>query len=92
MPLTPVYLKKREEKRLRSGHPWLYSNEVDASRSPLGDFSAGQTVEVRSYGNDVVGYGYINPRSLICVRLLTRGDEETDISALITRQIGRAHV
>lgn len=91
MQLAPLYLKKREERRLRNGHPWLYSNEVDVERSPLKSFLPGQTVQVRSSGNEVIGFGYINPASLICVRLLGRGDDEApQAEALIERRVRAA--
>ncbi|MDY6979228.1 MAG: RlmI/RlmK family 23S rRNA methyltransferase, partial [Pseudomonadota bacterium] len=28
-------LKKREERRLKTGHLWVYSNEVDVKTTPL---------------------------------------------------------
>ena len=35
MEIPLLYLKRREERRLRAGHPWVFSNEVDVERSPL---------------------------------------------------------
>lgn len=90
MQLAPLYLKKREERRLRSGHPWLYSNEVDIDRSPLKGFLPGQFVQVRTHGNDVVGYGYVNPGTLISVRLLGRGETEVDAAGLVARRLRAA--
>ena len=30
-----LYLKRNEDTRLRAGHLWVFSNEVDVKRSPL---------------------------------------------------------
>ncbi|NKC11918.1 MAG: RlmI/RlmK family 23S rRNA methyltransferase [Gammaproteobacteria bacterium] len=90
MQLAPIYLKKREERRLRNGHPWLFSNEVDTGRSPLKSFLPGQAVQVRTHGNDVLGYGYVNPNSLICVRLFGRGDDAPPLRELLKTRISAA--
>lgn len=67
-----IYLKKNEDKRLRKGHLWVFSNEVDVKRSPLEQFSAGDLVQVKSDDGKVLGTAYINPQALICARLLSR--------------------
>jgi 23S rRNA (cytosine1962-C5)-methyltransferase len=51
------------------GHPWIFSNEVDRVE---GEASGGETVTVFTHDNKFVGIGYINPKSQIMVRLLTR--------------------
>lgn len=33
--LPVLYLRRNEERRLRLGHPWVYSNEVDAANAAL---------------------------------------------------------
>ena len=90
MEFAPIYLKKREERRLKSGHPWLYSNEIDTGRSPLKGFLPGQPVQVRTFGNDVVGHGYINPSTLISVRLMTRGEDAIDLKAVVEERLAHA--
>jgi len=67
-----IYLKKNEDKRLRKGHLWVFSNEVDTKRSPLEQFKAGDLVQVKSDDGKVLGTAYINPQALICARLLSR--------------------
>jgi 23S rRNA (cytosine1962-C5)-methyltransferase len=67
-----IYLKKNEDKRLRKGHLWVFSNEVDTRRSPLEQFNAGDLVQVKSDDGKVMGTAYINPQALICARLLSR--------------------
>ena len=72
MSLPDLYLKKNEDKRLRKGHLWVFSNEVDTKKSPLEQFSAGDLVNVKSEDGKILGTAYINPQTLICARLLTR--------------------
>jgi 23S rRNA (cytosine1962-C5)-methyltransferase len=67
-----LYLKKNEDKRLRKGHLWVFSNEVDSKRSPLDAFSAGDMVLVKDSSNQSLGSAYINPNTLICARLISR--------------------
>ena len=45
---TVLRLKKNEEKRLTSGHLWIYSNEIDTHISPLNQLNPGQAVELHS--------------------------------------------
>ena len=62
-------------KRLKQGHLWVFSNEV---ASPLKEYEPGSLVEVYEKGRHFLGIGYINPRSLISIRLLTRKRETID--------------
>jgi 23S rRNA (cytosine1962-C5)-methyltransferase len=63
-----IYLKKNEDKRLRQGHLWVFSNEIDIQRSPLEQFTVGDLVQVKANDGKVMGTAYINPQSLICAR------------------------
>lgn len=67
-----VTLKKFEEKRVLSGHLWIYSNEIDTQKSPLKNFKAGELIIIQSASGKALGIGYINPHALLCARLLTR--------------------
>jgi 23S rRNA (cytosine1962-C5)-methyltransferase len=68
-----IALKKREERRIASGHPWVFSNEIAEVR---GGPAVGDIVEVRSAGGLTLGTGFYNPHSLISVRLLSHSIEE----------------
>jgi 23S rRNA (cytosine1962-C5)-methyltransferase len=65
-------LKRGEERRLASGHLWVFSNEVDTDSTPLGDFAPGSLAELRSQRDAFIGYAYVNPHALICARILSR--------------------
>lgn len=70
--LPPLYLKKNEDRRALSGHPWIYSNEIDMTRSPLKSFQAGDLVCVLNDTNKPLGSAIFNPNSLICARIYSR--------------------
>lgn len=73
--MRTIKLRKNEDRRVRAGHLWIFSNEVaNLDR----DFTPGETVDVVTHGGSFVGRGYINPQSLICVRILTRNRESID--------------
>ncbi|MDP4149090.1 MAG: class I SAM-dependent rRNA methyltransferase [Bacteroidota bacterium] len=72
--MTHVFLKKKISRRIESGHPWIFANEVN---SVEGDATGGATVDVFTHDKKFVGRGYINPKSQILVRLLTRDKSET---------------
>lgn len=84
-----LYLKKREERRVYTGHPWVYSNEVDVSRGPFAGLRAGEPVAVCAHGGKRLGYGYVNPHALICVRLFSRTQIRLT-RALVHERVARA--
>jgi len=67
--MIDLFLRKGAERRLRGGHLWVYSNEVDSKRSNLGEFKAGDLVVVRGSDGRLQGSAYMEPQSLICARL-----------------------
>ena len=71
--MTKIYLQKKISQRVAAGHPWIFGNEIDKID---GKADPGDIVEVYTYDNKFVGKGYINLRSQITVRLLTRDKNE----------------
>lgn len=72
MSLPKLRLKKNEDKRLKGGHLWVYSNEIDTNVTPLTDFTPGQLVIVESAQQKALGVAYLNPNNLLCARLINR--------------------
>jgi len=68
-----LYLKRKISNRIANGHPWIFGNEVEKMEEGI---KAGDIVEVFFHDGKFVGKGYINPRSQILVRLLTRNKED----------------
>ena len=67
-----VHLLPGREKRLLQGHRWVFSNELAGN---LSEFEPGSWVTIYSSKGVCFGAGYINPRSLIAVRLVCRPHE-----------------
>lgn len=70
-----VTLRKNEEKRLKAGHLWVYSNEIDSKATPIKHLAAGSLCVLQNSAGKPLGAGYLNPHSLIAVRLLSRNVE-----------------
>jgi 23S rRNA (cytosine1962-C5)-methyltransferase len=70
------YLFSGKGRRVESGHPWIYTDEIEEYD---GEYSNGDIVEVYNGKHDFIGKGYINDISKITIRILTRNiDEEID--------------
>ncbi len=76
-----LFLLPRADRRVRLGHAWVFSNEVDIARSPLTAFTPGEITVVRDAFGKPVGTAYVNPGALICARILT-----SDAKATIDRE------
>ena len=85
--LPQLILKKKEERRLKAGHMWIFSNEVDTKRTPITALEPGQAVQVTDEKGKFIGYGYANPKSLICARLVSRDKSHPLSASLITHRI-----
>ncbi|SRR5579883_529148 len=70
--MKTLRLKKNEDRRLRAGHLWIYSNEIDTKATPLKEFTAGEEVRVEAHDKTPLGIAYVNPHSLITARLFSR--------------------
>ncbi len=64
-----VILKKGGGRSLKAGGMWIYDNEIDSVK---GDFENGDVVEVCDFDGYGMGCGFINTRSKITVRMLSR--------------------
>ncbi|MCR5823727.1 MAG: class I SAM-dependent rRNA methyltransferase [Lachnospiraceae bacterium] len=71
-----VNLKKGEGRTLNAGGLWVYDNEIEQI---TGNFTDGDLCIVKSNNGYPLGVGYINRKSKITVRLLTR-NTETEIN------------
>ena len=88
--LPVLVLRKNEDRRLRAGHLWVYSNEVDTRKTPLSAFEAGSLAVVQSATGQALGAAYVNPHSLICARLLSRRPRTLFDAGFFERRISSA--
>lgn len=71
-----VYLKKGEGRSMKAGGPWVYDNEVERIE---GEPLDGDVVSVHDYNGFCLGKGFLNRRSKLRVRMLTRNrNQEID--------------
>jgi 23S rRNA (cytosine1962-C5)-methyltransferase len=86
MSLQTLKLNSGAERRLRGGHLWIYSNEVDNRATPLKSFAPGEQVIVETDKGKPLGVAYVNPNTLICGRIVSRDLKYTlDRSLIIHR-------
>ena len=72
MSLPSLRLKANAERRIRAGHLWVFSNEVDTAQTPLTAFEAGQQAQLETSSGKPLGLVCISPNNLICARLFGR--------------------
>ncbi len=86
MPHPLLRLKPRQDRRLKAGHPWAFSNEIATAPEhrawPIG-------APVRVEGDDGWRYGtfMFNPHSLIAARLLDRDPDAVIDAAWVRARI-----
>jgi 23S rRNA (cytosine1962-C5)-methyltransferase len=80
-------LKRGEERRLMSGHSWVFSNEVDIASTPLTALQAGALVQLQAHNERFLGYAYVNPHALICARIVGRRPEQPIDRDLIEQRL-----
>ena len=85
-----LQLKRHEDRRLRAGHLWVFSNEIDTGRTPLTGFEPGQWAELVSSSGQPLGRAYVNPRSLICARLMSRAGDRRPVADLLAERLRQA--
>lgn len=65
--MAKLFLKKNEERRLKKGHLWVFSNEIERTEG----VSAGGLDEIFDSTGRFVAVGYYNPHTLIAARILS---------------------
>lgn len=82
-----VFLKNKISRRVENGHPWIFGNEVNLVD---GNAEGGDIVQVFTHDKKFIGKGYINPKSQILIRLLTRDNSESINEDFFLRSITQA--
>ena len=88
---SPVLkLKRGEDRRLRAGHLWVFSNEVDVVATPLKNFAPGSLARLMTDRDQFLGHVYVNPATLICARILSRAADDVINEAFLVRRLRAA--
>jgi 23S rRNA (cytosine1962-C5)-methyltransferase len=74
--LPAIHLQAGRSRRLRAGHPWVFSNELVMDQAAKA-LPPGGLVRIIDAGGEPLGIGSFNPHSLIAIRALTRDADQT---------------
>lgn len=89
-PTPTLHLRKNEERRLKAGHEWIYSNEVDTERSPLKTWPAGTACRVEDSRGKTLGRALLSPNSLIAARLYSRDPKQEPSRSFFKKRVEQA--
>jgi len=70
-----AYLIPGKEKRVRSGHPWVFRSDI---AKVSGNAVPGDVVDVVTHRGTFLAKAYYNPQSQISLRILTTREEKID--------------
>ncbi|MDZ7854494.1 MAG: class I SAM-dependent rRNA methyltransferase [Halomonas sp.] len=88
--LRSLRLKKNADRRLKAGHLWLYSNEIDIQATPIKEIEPGAQVVVEAANGKAMGVAYVNPHSLICARMVSRDPAQGLDRSLLVHRLNQA--
>lgn len=80
-------LKKGEGRTVKSGGFWIYDNEIQGVE---GSYENGDVVQVRDFDGYPMGEGFINDRSKIRIRMLSRNPDEVINEEFWERRVQKA--
>jgi 23S rRNA (cytosine1962-C5)-methyltransferase len=90
MSLPSLRLKANADRRLRAGHLWVFSNEVDVAATPLNTFASGDQAILEASSGKPLGIVAVSPNNLICARLLSRDAAHVLDKSLLVHRINVA--
>lgn len=82
-----VHIKKGEARSLKAGGMWIYDNEIERIE---GEFENGDMVRVLDFDGYVLGTGFINTRSKLTVRMMSRKKDAVIDNAFIEMRVRNA--
>ncbi|MCX7798035.1 MAG: class I SAM-dependent rRNA methyltransferase [Melioribacter sp.] len=85
--MADIILRKNEDKRIKKGHLWVFSNEIS---KVIGEPLNGDIVDVYDYQNNFIAKGFYNKHSLISVRIISK-QKEFDLRELFEQRIISAY-
>ena len=81
---TIVTLKKGGGRTFKAGGAWIYDNEID---SITGSFENGDIVTVHDFDGYFLGYGFINTKSKLTIRILSRRKDTVIDDTLLEQRV-----
>jgi len=85
--LAKLILKKNEDRRIKHGHLWVFSNEIQTAE---GNPQNGDLIDIYDSRQEFVGAGFYNKNSLIACRVLSRSPI-SDLKDLFIDRLTKAY-
>ncbi|MCR5249385.1 MAG: class I SAM-dependent rRNA methyltransferase [Lachnospiraceae bacterium] len=82
--MAEVFLKKGAGRSFKAGGPWIYDNEIERIE---GSFENGDVVELHDFDGYFLGRGFLNMRSTIAFRILSRRRESVIDEAFLEQRV-----
>lgn len=82
-----VHIRKGEARSLKAGGMWIYDNEIERIE---GEFENGDILRVEDFDGYPLGCGFINTRSKLTVRMLSRKKDTVIDDAFIEMRVRNA--
>lgn len=82
-----AHVKKGGARTLKAGGLWIYDNEIDRFE---GDFEDGDILAVRDFDGFFLGWGFVNRKSRICIRMLSRREEPEVTPSFLKKRVRAA--
>ena len=87
--LPAIHLQAGRSRRLRAGHPWVFSNEIVMDQAAKA-LPPGGLVRIIDAGGESLGIGSFNPHSLIGIRVLSRDADQIIDRTFLAARLKRA--
>ena len=80
-------IRRKEAREYKAGGAWIYDNEID---KVTGEFENGDILRVEDFDGYFLGYGFINTRSTIRIRMLARKEQDVITPAFLKARVQSA--
>ena len=87
MSQSVVRIKKGEGRTIKKGGAWIYDNEIEKI---TGEFENGDMVTVEDFDGYILGQGFINTKSTITVRMMSRKKDAVIDETFIKERVKEA--
>ena len=83
-PFPAVTVTRKQENRIKEGHPWVYAEEITAQPEAVEN---GSLVDVTGAKGNYLGTGFWSQLSQIRIRILDNNANETFSDAFFARRV-----
>ena len=88
--LPELVLRRHEDRRIRGGHAWVFSNEIDTAVTPLAAVTPGAAVRLLDHRRQFLAHALVNPHALICARVVSSEEQHPFGPELLRQRLASA--